>query len=73
MAAGYPMRIINGDNGNTGVEPLSGPIAKYISRLGGVPPHIVKTLNADEWNQGMSIVLGFFGEEAETKTPPSNT
>lgn len=59
---GYPLRISDG-----GAEPLAGPISKYISRLGGVPQHVADSLSADEWNQGMGIVLGFFGEE--TKAP----
>lgn len=59
IACGYPLMIADG-----AVLPQAGPVAKYIARLGGVPPSSVKQLSPADFNACMTAIVGFFGDSS---------
>lgn len=66
VSCGYPMRL-----GEGGAEPIAASIAKYISRLGEVPPSTVDQLGMEDFNALMAVVLGFFGESGSPEPKPT--
>jgi hypothetical protein len=54
---GYPLVFIGSD-----AQPLAKIVSIYISRLAGVPPHVVDKLCAADYSACMGVVLGFFGQ-----------
>lgn len=67
IACGYPLQM-SGDGQGT-FTPLAGVIAKYIARLGNIPPSSVKSMSAPDFNACMMAILPFFGEGDSTPVP----
>jgi hypothetical protein len=65
---GYPFSMIPTDNG-TEIKLDVKAVLKYASRLAGVPPSSLKTISLGDLSNLQTMVMGFFGDEAET--PPS--
>lgn len=57
VACGYPLQM-----GDGVATPVAGAIARYISRLGGVPPSAVKQMSGTDFNACMAALLPLFGE-----------
>jgi len=69
IACGYPL-LMSGDGQGT-FTPLAGVVAKYIARLGNVPPSSVKSMSAPDFNACMMTILPFFGEGDSAPAPES--
>ena len=63
IACGYPLQMGDGT-----ATPQAAAVAKYIARLGDVPPSTVRQVTAEDFNNLMAGVLGFFGGSAATDT-----
>ena len=66
VACGYPLQM-----GGDTATPLPGPIAKYIARLGGVPPSSVKSMSVQDFSSCMQVILPFFGDVDTNQDPAS--
>ena len=62
---GYPFVASQGDGG-TEIKMLPKIILRYASKLGAVPPSALKTLTIQDLFKIQEVVMGFFGDEAET-------
>lgn len=62
---GYPYLLIVGD-GDTKMEIRPSVVVKYVSKLAAVPPSSIKKLSLADLIKVQSVVMGFFGDEAET-------
>jgi len=65
VACGYPLQL-----GEGAAVPQAGAIAKYIARLGGIPPSSVDQIAPEDFNEAMGVIVGFFGQSDRTETPP---
>lgn len=63
VACGYPLQL-----GEGAAVPQAGAIAKYIARLGGIPPSSVDKIDPEDFNACMSVIVGFFGQSDQTGT-----
>ncbi|MGJ8619617.1 MAG: phage tail assembly protein [Methylophilaceae bacterium] len=66
QAIGFPYLILPADGDDHAIELRAKVVAKYISKLGQVPPSVVAKLSAADMNNLMGDVLGFFGMTPET-------
>lgn len=66
IACGYPLQMSDG-----AATPIAGAVARYISRLAGVPASSVKALSASDFNACMQEVLVFFGDADASPVPAS--
>ena len=64
ITCGYPLQM----SGDGTFVPLAGTIAKYIARLGNIPPSSVKQMSAPDFGDCMQEIIGFF---SETDTSPA--
>lgn len=62
IACGYPFQVMSDAEAGAGAIPIAGAVAKYIARLGNVPPSTVRALSAPDWNACMQAVGNFFVE-----------
>lgn len=58
MSCGYPLQIGDGT-----ATPIASVVAKYIVRLGKVPPSAVSQMSAGDFQKCVAAILPFFGEE----------
>lgn len=65
VACGYPFHI-GGDEASPVMIPQAGVIARYIARLGSVPPSTVGQLDPRDFNDLLGVVGRFFGDGTET-------
>lgn len=74
---GLPTLFIIGEGEETGMEIRQKVIAKYISKLGGIPPSSVREMSPKDYSACSAAVMGFFGTDAEsakaTSSPASST
>ncbi len=66
IACGYPLQMGNGT-----ATPDAGAVAKYISRLAGIPAGAVGKLAAADFNACMQAIIPFFGDGDESPDPES--
>lgn len=66
MEIGFPYLIIIGDDDEQAMQLRPKVIAKYVSKLGGIPPSSLKGISPVDFNGMTGVVMGFFGVEAET-------
>lgn len=75
IAAGYPFIFVVSANGGQGTEMQTKNIQKLISRCAAVPDSTVSALSVRDFNEAMTVILGFFGGlaggETETSSPAS--
>lgn len=62
---GYPFLVMQTDNG-TAVQIQARVVLKYVSRLAAVPPSSLKGLALSDLSELNTVVMGFFGDAAET-------
>lgn len=65
MALGYPYLIIIGDGDEQAMELRPKVIARYVSRLAGIPPSSLNKVSPADFSGMTGAVMGFFGVEAE--------
>lgn len=70
---GLPHLIILGNDESTGVEVRQKVVAKYISKLAGIPMSSVRSLAPKDFSACTAAVMGFFGESGEEKKVSSST
>lgn len=67
---GLPTLIIISEDKSTGVEVRQKVVAKYISKLCGIPKSSVECLSLTDFSACTKVVMGFFGggdsEETES-------
>lgn len=66
MEIGYPFLVMEGGDDGTAVQLRPKTIMKYVSRLAAVPPSSLKTISLGDLSKLQTVVMGFFGDEAET-------
>lgn len=72
---GYPFRI---DDTGENFEPIASAIARYISKLAGIPMGSVDQMTPQDFNRAMGEIIGFFVESPATSAtsqvsaPPSS-
>lgn len=67
---GQPMLIIIGDEGkSTGIEIRQRVVARWISKLAGIPMSSVEALSIGDFSRCTAVVMGFFGNgDGETES-----
>ncbi|MDO8294385.1 MAG: phage tail assembly protein [Gallionella sp.] len=65
MALGYPYLIIIGDGDDQAMELRPKVIARYVSRLAGIPPSSLNKVSPADFSGMTGAVMGFFGVEPE--------
>lgn len=66
IALGYPYLIIIGDADEQAMELRPKVIARYVSRLGGIPPSSLNSVSPADFSGMTGVVMSFFGVETET-------
>jgi len=66
IALGYPYLIIIGDSDEQAMELRPKVIARYVSRLGGIPPSSLNKVSPADFSGMTGVVMSFFGVEPET-------
>ncbi|MBI3452934.1 MAG: phage tail assembly protein [Rhodospirillales bacterium] len=72
VACGYPF-VIHSGGPVAAMQPDASVVAKYISRLAGVPPSTVGKLKPVDWQGCMQVVLLFFGDSATPSSTDTST
>lgn len=70
---GAPMLIVMGDDDSAGVRIQPKAIARYISKLAGIPPSSVSALALNDFQACSKAVMGFFGENEAATSQSSAT
>ena len=72
---GQPMLIIVGDEGkSTGIEIRQRVVARWVSKLAGIPMSSVEALSLGDYSRCTAAVMGFFGDgDGETGSNDSPT
>lgn len=65
MDIGYPYLIIIGEGDEQALELRPKVIARYVSKLGDIPPSSLKEIHPSDFSSMTGVVMGFFGVEAE--------
>lgn len=76
---GQPILLIPGADGSAGIEVRPAVVARYLTRLAGINPKAVESLDLADFRRAQGVIIGFFGDGAEaeadtptTPTPPDN-
>jgi hypothetical protein len=62
---GFPYLIVIGDDDEQSMRIQVKTVAKYISKLSGIPPSSVGNLSPNDISRLAGVVLSFFGVQAE--------
>lgn len=72
---GQPMLIVVGEDGkSTGIEIRQRVVARWVSKLAGIPMSSVEALGLGDYSRCTAVVMGFFGDgDGETASSDSPT
>lgn len=62
MELGLPQLVVVSEDGSPGVEVRTKVVGRYVARLAAIPANSVKALTIRDFNQCISVVMGFFNE-----------